>query len=189
MAFLIKAKPASVFVLTFGPPFGLALLSTVLIDSPSAEHVLYSISIATLYMGSIFLLWIFSVGKYLSKLMTRVSGIWNRLFKVSVAYLLLILCIVVLLPLLREDHIGQALSTVLLSMLVMALVCIYYVLGYISNAIVSIEKKDQSTFSDYVMVFLALVFFPIGIWSVQSKINRIESFRIKDPGFHQLPYC
>lgn len=174
MIFFVEAKPLTIFILIFGVPFCLALLAVAVVDSPTVVEVLYSISLVTFYMGLLFLFWIFSVGRYLSEAKGTVSGIAYRFFYISVMYLFLILSLILFFPLFG-DKIGKIFSGILLSMLVIGVVCIYYVMTYLSKMIVNVEKKDASNSSDYIETFVALIFFPVGIWFIQSRINKIQS--------------
>ena len=53
--------------------------------------------------------------------------------------------------------------------------CIFYQLYFVSKTIKIAELKRNVTFSDYLGEFFMMWFFPIGIWIIQPKINRIVS--------------
>jgi len=53
--------------------------------------------------------------------------------------------------------------------------CIFYQLYFVSKTIKTAELKRKVTFSDYLGEFFMIWFFPIGIWVIQPKINRLNS--------------
>jgi hypothetical protein len=48
-----------------------------------------------------------------------------------------------------------------------------YIIYFISKALVSIEKNSEATFSKYIITYLLIALFPIGIWYIQPKIRAI----------------
>ena len=55
----------------------------------------------------------------------------------------------------------------------LAMACIFYCFHFIAKTIRSIELNRQATFGDWLAVFFALWFFPIGVWFIQKKMKRI----------------
>jgi hypothetical protein len=55
----------------------------------------------------------------------------------------------------------------------LAMFCMFYQLYFVSKNLVLAETGRPASFSDYAGLFLALWFFPIGIWIVQPRINRL----------------
>jgi putative effector of murein hydrolase LrgA (UPF0299 family) len=53
--------------------------------------------------------------------------------------------------------------------------CMFYQLYFVSKTIKTAELKRKVTFSDYLGEFFMIWFFPIGIWIIQPKINRLFS--------------
>lgn len=56
---------------------------------------------------------------------------------------------------------------------VLATVCMFYVLNFVSRNLVLAETNRDVTFHDYAGPFFLLWFFPIGVWTVQPRINRL----------------
>lgn len=44
---------------------------------------------------------------------------------------------------------------------------------FVAKTITSVEMKKESHFSDYIGDFFLIWFFPVGIWFVQPRINKI----------------
>lgn len=66
--------------------------------------------------------------------------------------------------------------SMLLFMMVMHFACIFFIMHtifFVSKIIKSGELKRDVTFSDFAGDFFLIIFFPIGIWFIQPKINTI----------------
>lgn len=53
------------------------------------------------------------------------------------------------------------------------MVCIFYLLYFVSKNLVLAETGKQASFCEYAGPFFLLWFFPIGVWIVQPKVNRL----------------
>ncbi|WP_238388512.1 hypothetical protein, partial [Christiangramia aestuarii] len=53
--------------------------------------------------------------------------------------------------------------------------CMFYLLYFVSKTIKTVELKRSVTFSDFVGEFFMIWFFPIGVWFIQPRINKIIS--------------
>ena len=51
--------------------------------------------------------------------------------------------------------------------------CIFYLMYFIAKELKMAELQREVTFSDYVGEFFLLWFFPVGVWIIQPRINRI----------------
>ncbi|PZD77099.1 hypothetical protein DNG35_09645 [Mesonia sp. K7] len=62
---------------------------------------------------------------------------------------------------------------VILPLHLFSMFCMFYQLYFTSKTIKTAELKRKVTFSDHMGEFFMIWFFPIGIWVIQPKINRI----------------
>ncbi|MEZ4777307.1 MAG: hypothetical protein R3D00_29290 [Bacteroidia bacterium] len=51
--------------------------------------------------------------------------------------------------------------------------CMFYILYFVSKTIKTVELQREVSFSDFAGEFFMIWFFPIGIWIVQPKINKM----------------
>lgn len=51
--------------------------------------------------------------------------------------------------------------------------CVIYCFRFVSVVILSMELQRRVKFFDYLGVFFLLLFFPIGIWILQPRINKV----------------
>ncbi len=59
----------------------------------------------------------------------------------------------------------------------LAMFCLVYSLYFVSKSLVSTERGAPVSFSNYVGVLFLIWFFPIGIWIVQPRVNRLYADR------------
>jgi hypothetical protein len=58
------------------------------------------------------------------------------------------------------------------------LVSVLYILIFVSKSLLTAEKQIPVTFAQYLGLFFLLWFFPVGVWFIQPKINRLFRDRI-----------
>ncbi|MFK8009771.1 MAG: hypothetical protein AB8H03_25680 [Saprospiraceae bacterium] len=51
--------------------------------------------------------------------------------------------------------------------------CIFYVLYFVAKTYKTVELQREVNFSDFIGEFFMLWFFPIGVWFLQPKINKM----------------
>ena len=55
----------------------------------------------------------------------------------------------------------------------LAMVGIFYALLFAAKSLVTLERNQAPTFFDYSGPFFLLWFFPIGVWFVQPRVNKL----------------
>ena len=51
--------------------------------------------------------------------------------------------------------------------------CIFYCLYFVAKALKAVEWQKPVTFSDYVGEFFLLWFYPVGVWFIQPRVNKL----------------
>jgi hypothetical protein len=51
--------------------------------------------------------------------------------------------------------------------------CIFYIAFFASKSLAMAEKSGPVTFYDYAGPLFLIYFFPVGVWFVQPRINRL----------------
>jgi hypothetical protein len=54
-----------------------------------------------------------------------------------------------------------------------AMFCHFYFIFFVSKLLKSIETKKEALFSDYILDYILILFFPIGVWFIQPRINKL----------------
>lgn len=62
---------------------------------------------------------------------------------------------------------------VILPLHLFSMFCIFYCLYFVSKTFKTVELQREATFSDFAGEFFLIWFYPIGIWIVQPKINKM----------------
>jgi hypothetical protein len=56
---------------------------------------------------------------------------------------------------------------------IVCMICIFYLLYFTAKSLVLMEKGEEATFYDSAGPFFLIWFFPIGIWVIQPRVNRL----------------
>lgn len=51
--------------------------------------------------------------------------------------------------------------------------CIFYSLYFVAKTVKTVELQRETTFSDFAGEFFMIWFYPIGIWIIQPKVNKM----------------
>jgi hypothetical protein len=62
---------------------------------------------------------------------------------------------------------------VILPLHLACMVCLFYLLYFVSKSLVLEETGKQVSFYEYAGPFFLLCFFPMGVWFIQPKVNRL----------------
>jgi hypothetical protein len=65
------------------------------------------------------------------------------------------------------------------------MVCLFYLLYFVSKNLVLAETGKQVSFYEYAGPFFLLWFFPIGVWIVQPKVNRLYAEKSSTDALHR----
>lgn len=68
----------------------------------------------------------------------------------------------------------------------LAMFCLVYSLYFVAKSLVSAERGEPVSFSSYAGVLFLIWFFPIGVWSVQPRVNRLYADK-KSAGLRAYP--
>jgi hypothetical protein len=63
--------------------------------------------------------------------------------------------------------------TVIITLYLFSLFCIFYCVYFVAKSIKAVELQQPVAFFDYAGELCSLLLFPIGIWAIQPKINKI----------------
>jgi|SRR5215467_8723526 len=65
-------------------------------------------------------------------------------------------------------------SKAVLPLHLFAIFCLLYCFYFVAKSLATVNKGRQVSFSDYRKYLFLLYFFPIGVWSIQPRINQIS---------------
>jgi hypothetical protein len=72
-----------------------------------------------------------------------------------------------------ESNLGMvgSLFAIIIPVHLFAMFCIFYIFYFVAKTIKTVELQREVTFGDFAGEFFLLLFYPIGIWIIQPKIN------------------
>lgn len=65
--------------------------------------------------------------------------------------------------------------SVIIPLHVFSIFCIFYSYYFVSKTFKTVELQREASFSDFAGEFFMIWFYPIGIWILQPKINKMVS--------------
>lgn len=189
----LNAKHWHLFILVFGIPmlFQFIMMGTIIASissgtrpDPSTFFNLFSILpiLMIVSIGTLFA-WFWSIGIGLqSKIPADIkmkTGKFKLFFFIPLTYILLFsLSFGVLsgmLESLEEPNFGLMASSmaIIVPLHLFSMFCIFYCLYFVSKTFKTVELQRETTFSDFAGEFFLIWFYPIGIWIIQPKINKM----------------
>jgi hypothetical protein len=174
--FFLRAKAWQVFLIVLGSDFiGRVALTVTEVLRMSPRTPDYSILVAAVaaICGSGFVVWLWFLGAALNGVVIQASQRQSTR-SLSASVLVIISFIVVSVTPLRSP---RALSPWALSITVplglVLVVLALYTVDFVAVSLLLAETGRIPTFGEYVKPFFLLLFFPLGIWFIQPRLNRL----------------
>jgi len=124
-----------------------------------------------------FVVWTWSSGIFLSSVVPAPFRMRLTLFRVSLIFLPLYLAAFGVffqsLSTIRNPMVTLVLFAVIFPLHLFAMFCQFYSWYFVSKNLAMAEKPQFAAYPDYAGYFFGLWFFPIGIWFIQPRINRL----------------
>ena len=173
----LKMKSWQVFAIVAVIPFvaQIILISLVAAGANPDPRALLSIFpyLMAIFM-SVFMTWFWSLGIGLNNLVNmeiRPGSIFFR-FGIIYAGAYMLLFTVIMLSLLESGNLGSSMLLIV-PFHFFAMFCIFYGIYFIAKNLVMAEKNETVKFDDFAGPFFLLWFFPVGIWFIQPRVNKL----------------
>lgn len=180
----LKAKHWQIFMVTFGLPFLIQIIMmpmTIIGNDPTIMMNVFPV-IMILFMGG-FLGWFWSIGVGLQIKVPNDVKMKVKKFKVFLIIPLIYMLFISISmgSMFNGAFSGQEPSSGMIGSMVGIIVplhlfsmfCIFYCLYFVAKTFKTVELQREVTFSDFAGEFFMIWFFPIGIWIVQPKVNKM----------------
>lgn len=190
----LKAKHWQLFLLTFGIPmifqfvmmgFIISNIGTESNPDPAMmfNYMKFFPIMMIIFMG-VFFGWFWSVAIGLQKKVPQKVKMKVKKFKIfffiPIAYMLFI-------TVFMETTMGGlmesgsepsggligSLAAIIVPLHLFSMFCIFYSLYFVTKTFKTVELQREVSFSDFTGEFFMIWFYPIGIWIVQPKINKM----------------
>jgi hypothetical protein len=190
----LKAKHWQLFLLTFGIPMiiQLSLMAGLFASigsgtTPDTSFMLGYMTFFPLMMAlftAVLFGWFWSVAIGLQKKLPEPMRLNLKKFRICFFIpLIYVLCILVFMSAVMRGMIaspvepdGESLGrlvAIIVPLHLFAIFCTFYSLYFVAKTLKTVELQRQVAFSDFAGEFFMIWFYPIGIWIVQPKINRM----------------
>lgn len=198
---ILRAKHWQLFILFFGIPIVIQIISMVTImnvvvkSEGNPESILTFVILGVIYTAIVILVLFVQLGWYWgvgAKLIEYTSlRLELKIMKFKWAFLIPfgyfgVLILYGLYAVLSTTPPSPFIFLFIVPLHLFSLACILYVIYFCAKSIKSIEENRVVTFSDCVGEFFLILFFPIGIWFIQPRINTIVERRVNHKGEDDL---
>lgn len=168
MSIFLKAKHWQLFVVLFGSMVaGQAIVLSTVLDGGFPDQRIF-IGLTAL-LGLLLFGWIWSISvacyRALPKELASSPKIMQAGLVYAFAYMLLGQALFV--------EPGQSLPGYVFALHILAMAAIFYALGFTAKQLTKLEYGKKVDFFAYSGPFFLLWFFPIGVWFIQPKVNRL----------------
>ncbi|PKQ62088.1 hypothetical protein BZG02_14250 [Labilibaculum filiforme] len=181
----LKAKHWQIFMVTFGLPFLIQIimmLMTIIGNDPTIIINGFSV-IMILFVGG-FLAWFWSIGVGLQIKVPNDVKMKVKKFKVFLVIpLVYMLFISISMGSIFNEAFENGLAPkpgiigsivgIIVPLHFFSMFCIFYCLYFVAKTFKTVELQREVSFSDFAGEFFMIWFFPIGIWIVQPKVNKM----------------
>lgn len=189
MEIFLKAKHWQIFLIIIGIPILIEILDSLTVLSGSGEAFTFRAVLRFLLIIPFitFYFWLYSVGYLLNKRIRDHLNTNTGYFALSVwtsAFSLFFLSIFVFFiwddweELMIENNFTYVIFGIVVFL---ALATLLLAISYVAKTLVRAERNAHVNSSDFYGEFVMILFFPIGIWLLQPRINEIHA---KDPRQH-----
>lgn len=168
MSIYLKAKHWQLFIVLVGAMFAAQSLMVVSMATGNVPGTLVLV-LPTLLMGVLFFGWLWSVSSACFKALPAELKSSPRPMQAGLIYAILYLVFSGLFffgP-------GEQPSGYVILMHLLAMTAIFYSLGFTAKQLVKLEQGKYVSFFSYSGSFFLFWFFPIGVWFIQPKVNKL----------------
>jgi hypothetical protein len=190
----LRAKHWQLFTLTFGIPMIFQITMVVSMLARISNGAKPDPSTFLSYFSVFPVLMIIFVGTFFGWLWSLATGLQNKIpanVKMKTGRFKVFFFIPITYMLLLSIGMGTAMSGVFQSggehnvgafagsmaiifpLHLFSMFCIFYCLYFVSKTLKTVELQRETTFSDFAGEFFLIWFYPIGIWVLQPKINKM----------------
>ena len=181
MQAFLRLKAWQLFLLLFGVPVGLQMVVMGALFTRQPEPLGIAGLVLVTFLGlGLMLAWFYTLGTSLHSRLPTTAPMSLTRFRLAVllpaVYVSLLLAFGVLAsrggP---PDSVPVGLIVLFVALHLLSMACLFYCLYFTAKAFKTVERQAPVPVSEYLGELFLLWFFPIGIWVLQPRINRLFS--------------
>ena len=176
--FFLRAEHWQIFLIVVGMFVGGQIAIALCISPPLHSHgiltkegFLVGFAIALAMAG--FLAWAWSMGSFFNSITNPELRLRTWFFRFAVIYPPVYLVFFLGSFIGNESRLGD----LIIPLHLLCMICLFYLLYFVSKSLVLAETDKPASFYDYAGPFFLLWIFPVGIWYVQPRVNRLYAER------------
>jgi hypothetical protein len=181
----LKAKHWQIFMITFGLPIILEIIAMPFMIIGNNPMVIMKIMpIMMIFFIGGFFGWFWAIATGLQNKVP--TGVKMKVKKFKVFFFIPLIYIILIFGFMgfafggilengQQPSGGMigGLVGIIVPLHLFSMFCIFYCLYFVSKTFKTVELQREVTFSDFAGEFFMIWFFPIGVWIVQPKINKM----------------
>lgn len=186
MTKFLTLKHWQIFGLVLGLQFVFqSFIVGTFITSTNPLSSLYFLPVTVNLINGFLFSWYFSIGTYLHKRLPSQVHMNLKRFKTFLifpfVYLLLFSAYIVgmFFNVSNGEEINPSNYILVIPLHLFSLFCIFYCLHFIAKALKSVEYQRPVTLNEFTGELLLLWIYPIGIWFIQPRINKLSDTTMK----------
>ncbi len=181
----LKAKHWKLFLLMIGIPiiFQFIMIVSMFVnietDNNSGSEFMFDYMsfapILMIFFYGIFFVWFWSIGVGLQRMIPIELKLKVNRFKIllSIPTIYVLFLLGFIFSIFNFGEPNPAIIVVIVPLHLLSMFCIFYSLYFVAKTFKTAELQRKVTFGDFAGEFFLIWFFPIGIWIVQPKINKM----------------
>lgn len=188
MKIYLKAKHWQLFLLFFVLPFILQMVITIyIVVTQELENIFSLLKVFPFFIAFYILMyngWFWSIGSGLSNRLPDSVKMNKKLFIASLSYPAVYIFILMgvgyffINEVLVSDEPDPSVFLYFLFLIpfhLLSMVCSIHSMYFVAKTIKAVELQKDVSFSDFAAEFFLIWFFPIGIWMLQPRLNKLVS--------------
>ena len=166
MRFFLSAKAWHLFLTLFG----IVLSTQVLTLQSSRPHV--AIAVGTLILAAVYFGWLWAIAAEANRKLAPALRSSTGWMGIGLAYAVVyVIGALIFLP--DSTETGRGVPGFIVPMHLAAMCAIFYALLFTAKRLVTLDRKQRVNFLEYSGPFFLLWFFPVGVWFIQPKVNKL----------------
>lgn len=171
MRIFLKMKSWQLFLLLFGAHF---LMMAVGMVGGDPRRMFTIMPIGMLVFMAVFMAWFWALGTNINRWVPEDIRPSPRRFRFGLIYAsVYMLFFLVFFMRMSSGRVGGGLFALIFPLHIFAMVCMFYALYFVAKNLVMAERKEKVGFYDFAGPFFLIWMYPIGVWFLQPRVNRM----------------
>ena len=175
MTFLMRMKHWQLFILLIAPSIffdGFVLSNSRNFALPDTGFLVIMLITVAVFFG-----WFYAMGTNLHKKLPGTVKMNLTRFKIFLLipsiYILVLSLFLIPYFQSKNEWPNDGVTALIVSAHLFSMFCIFYCMYFNAKALKAVEWQRKVTFSDFAGEFFLIWFFPVGIWIIQPRLNKL----------------